>query len=201
MLKFLNLKTIAVILIVILGISNIQLKKKIDKLDAQLVMSKNNVEQYQSMLSVKDNENRVLLLTIDEFKQSKDSILQQLNKTKESLKIKDKELKRALSNTTLITDTIVKNIPVETNFNVELKPNDLTTIKISRIDSILTCIPEIYNRQDLFILNKKVYRNKYKNWFQRFIHFDFKKDKIEKYEIRNSNDLIQVTDTRIIKLD
>ena len=160
----------------------------------------NNVQQYQSIVSEVQDENRVLQLTIDDFNLSKDSVLQELSITKDSLNIKNKELKQAISATTLITDTIIQQIPIETNFNVELKPNQLTTIKISRVDSTITCIPEIYNHQDLFIYNKKVYRNRYKNWFQRLIHFDFKKDKIQKYQIVNSNNLLKVLDTRVVSI-
>ena len=195
-----KLKSILIGIIALLSIVSYNLYNKVNELDKQLSNALNNVQQYQSIVSEVQDENRVLQLTIDDFNLSKDSILQELSITKDSLNIKNKELKQAMSATTLITDTIVQQIPVETNFNVELKPNQLTTIKISRVDSILTCIPEIYNHQDLFIYNKKVYRNRYKNWFQRLIHFDFKKDKIQKYQIVNSNNLLKVLDTRVVSI-
>ena len=195
-----KLKSILIGVIALLSIVSYNLYNKVNELDKQLSNALNNVQQYQSIVSEVQDENRVLQLTIDDFNLSKDSILQELSLTKDSLNIKNKELKQAMSATTLITDTIVQQIPIETNFNVELKPNQLTTIKISRVDSILTCIPEIYNHQDLFIYNKKVYRNRYKNWFQRLIHFDFKKDKIQKYQIVNSNNLLKVLDTRVVSI-
>ena len=195
-----KLKSILIGIIALLSIVSYNLYNKVNELDKQLSNALNNVQQYQSIVSEVQDENRVLQLTIDDFNLSKDSILQELSLTKDSLNIKNKELKQAMSATTLITDTIIQQIPIETNFNVELKPNQLTTIKISRVDSILTCIPEIYNHQDLFIYNKKVYRNRYKNWFQRLIHFDFKKDKIQKYQIINSNDLLKVIDTRVVSI-
>ena len=195
-----KLKSILIGIIALLSIVSYNLYNKVNELDKQLSNALNNVQQYQSIVSEVRDENRVLQLTIDDFNLSKDSILQELSLTKDSLNIKNKELKQAMSATTLITDTIIQQIPIETNFNVELKPNQLTTIKISRVDSILTCIPEIYNHQDLFIYNKKVYRNRYKNWFQRLIHFDFKKDKIQKYQIVNSNNLLKVLDTRVVSI-
>lgn len=195
-----KLKSILIGIIALLSIVSYNLYNKVNELDKQLSNALNNVQQYQSIVSEVQDENRVLQLTIDDFNLSKDSVLQELSITKDSLNIKNKELKQAMSATTLITDTIVQQIPVETNFNVELKPNQLTTIKISRVDSILTCIPEIYNHQDLFIYNKKVYRNRYKNWFQRLIHFDFKKDKIQKYQIVNSNNLLKIIDTRVVSI-
>lgn len=195
-----KLKSILIGIIALLSIVSYNLYNKVNELDKQLSNALNNVQQYQSIVSGVQDENRVLQLTIDDFNLSKDSVLQELSITKDSLNIKNKELKQAMSATTLITDTIIQQIPIETNFNVELKPNQLTTIKISRVDSTITCIPEIYNHQDLFIYNKKVYRNRYKNWFQRLIHFDFKKDKIQRYQIVNSNNLLKVLDTRVVSI-
>ena len=195
-----KLKSILIGIIALLSIVSYNLYNKVNELDKQLSNALNNVQQYQSIVSEVQDENRVLQLTIDDFNLSKDSVLQELSITKDSLNIKNKELKQAISATTLITDTIIQQIPIETNFNVELKPNQLSTIKISRVDSTVTCIPEIYNHQDLFIYNKKVYRNRYKNWFQRLIHFDFKKDKIQRYQIVNSNNLLKVLDTRVVSI-
>lgn len=200
LLDIFNIKLLLCITTIVLLLNNIRLSNKVDKLDYQLGITKNNLEQYQSLISTTANENRVLKLTIEDFRHSNDSLIQELsNKAKEN-KIDSKDIEQAVSVNTVIRDTIVEKISVDKDFYTELKPNSLTTIKIERKDSVLTCIPEIFNTQDLFIIRKKVWRNKYKNWFQRLIHFDFKKDRIEKYNILNSNDLIKVTDTRIIKI-
>lgn len=194
------LRVLIVAVIAYLGLINVTLRSKVNKLDEELGNARNNIESYQSILRNKQDENRVLKLSIEDFKQSKDSLITELSKTKDQLKIKDKKLKEVISVSTVLTDTLVRTIPVDRNFSVELQSNPLTTIKINRVDSVLTCIPEIYNHQDLFITEDKVYRNKYKNWFRRLIHFDFKKDKVETYKIINSNDLIRVLDTRVIKI-
>lgn len=94
--------------------------------------------------------------------------------------------------------TIIK--PQVIDFNEKLQLNELTTIIINRKDSILTAILDLRNQQILFVEQKKQFRNQYKNWFQRFIHFDWKKDYIRKYQIHNSNDLIKVTETRVIEI-
>lgn len=194
------LRVLIVAVITYLGLSNITLRSKVNKLDEELGDAKNNLEIYQGILQGEQDENRVLKLSIEDFKQSKDSLITELSKTKDQLKIKDKKLKEVIGMSTVLTDTLIKTIPVDRDFSVELQSNPLTTIKINRADTVLTCIPEIYNHQDLFITEDKVYRNKYKNWFQRLIHFDFKKDKVETYKIINSNDLIRVLDTRVIKI-
>ena len=84
--------------------------------------------------------------------------------------------------------------------NEELKLNDLTTIIVSRKDSILTAKIDIKNQQIIFVEDKKEYKNRYKNGWVRFWHFDWKKIHVKNYQIVNSNPLIKVTDTRIIEL-
>ena len=96
--------------------------------------------------------------------------------------------------------TTVKIITKEVDFTKELKLNSLTTITVSRKDSILTTILDLKNQQILIVEEKKEYRNKYKNLWKRFWHFDWKKDRVQKYQIKNTNDLIKVTDTRVIKM-
>ena len=195
-----TIRALITIVLIYFGISNYTLRSKVNKLDNELGISKSNIEYYQNALTNSKEENRVLQLDINDFKSSNDSLINELNKTKDQLKIKDSELKSVSRISTILTDTITDTITVDRDFYVELKSNELTTIKINRKEGQITCIAEIYNHQDLFIIEEKVYRNKYKNWFQRLIHFDFKKDKVENYKIINSNNCIRVLDTRVIKL-
>ncbi len=195
------LRSLILILLLYFGLSSLYYSSKVKRLDKELSIALNNSRQYESLLNQNKNDNRVLQLTINDFKNSNDSLINVIDNQRKKLSIKDKELEKAMSVKTVLRDTITQIIPVkEKNFLVELKPNQLTTIKIQRVDSMLTCIPEIYNTQDLFIYSRKEYRNKRKNFFDRLIHFDFKKDKIERYQIINTNNLIQVEDTRIINI-
>lgn len=195
------LRSLILILLLYFGLSSLYYSSKVKRLDKELSIALNNSRQYESLLNQNKNDHRVLQLTINDFKNSNDSLINVIDNQRKKLSIKDKELEKAMSVKTVLRDTITQIIPVkEKNFLVELKPNQLTTIKIQRVDSMLTCIPEIYNTQDLFIYSRKEYRNKRKNFFDRLIHFDFKKDKIERYQIINTNNLIQVEDTRIINI-
>ena len=63
---------------------------------------------------------------------------------------------------------------------------------------MITHVLDIKNRQDLFIYEEKVWRKK--GFFRRLFTLNFKKDIIPHYQIVNSNPLIQVTDTRVIKI-
>ena len=196
-----KIKVLIIIAFGLLFINNIRLHNKVNSLDNELANALSNSKAWENIANSNNENNNTLELTIQEYKNSNDSLIRIINDQQEKLKIKDNQLRQVTSTETIIRDTIVEKIPInDTNFTIELKPNQLTTITVSRKDSILTHTMEILNRQDLFIYTKKVYRNQYKNFFQRLIHLDFKKDKINRYQIVNSNDLINVTDTRVINI-
>lgn len=196
-----KIKVLIIIAFSLLFINNIRLQNKVNFLDKELARSINNASTWENIANSNIDNNNTLELTIQEYKNSNDSLIKVINDQQEKLNIKDNQLYQITSTETVIRDTIVEKIPInDTDFTIELKPNQLTTITVSRKDSIFTHTMEILNRQDLFIYTKKVYRNQYKNFFQRLIHFDFKKDKINKYQIVNSNDLIKVIDTRVINI-
>lgn len=196
-----KIKVLIIIAFSLLFINNIRLQNKVNSLDKELARSINNASTWENIANSNIDNNNTLKLTIQEYKNSNDSLIKIINDQQEKLNIKDNQLYQIASTETVIRDTIVEKIPInDTDFTIELKPNKLTTITVSRKDSIFTHTMEILNRQDLFIYTKKVYRNQYKNFFQRLIHFDFKKDKINKYQIVNSNDLIKVIDTRVINI-
>ena len=196
-----KIKVLIIIVFSLLFINNIRLQNKVNSLDKELARSMNNASTWENIANSNIDNNNTLELTIQEYKNSNDSLIKVINDQQEKLKIKDNQLYQIVSTETVIRDTIVEKIPInDTDFTIELKPNQLTTITVSRKDSIFTHTMEILNRQDLFIYTKKVYRNQYKNFFQRLIHFDFKKDKVNRYQIINSNDLIKVIDTRVINI-
>ena len=195
---------VKIALIVLIGLllgNNIRLQKKVNTLDEQVATALNNTQTWIDIANERADKSRVLQLTLDDFKHTNDSLIKLSKDQQKKLKIKDNQLRQVTSTETIIRDTITEVIPSENkDFSVELKPNQLTTIKVARKDSILSHTMEILNHQDLFVYEQKTYRRQYKNWFIRLLHFDFKKDKISKYQIINSNDLIQVIDTRVINI-
>lgn len=195
---------VKIALIVLIGLllgNNIRLQKKVNTLDEQVATALNNTQTWIDIANERADKSRVLQLTLDDFKHTNDSLIKLSRDQQKKLKIKDNQLRQVTSTETIIRDTITEVIPSKNkDFSVELKPNQLTTIKVARKDSILSHTMEILNHQDLFVYEQKTYRRQYKNWFVRLLHFDFKKDKISKYQIINSNDLIQVIDTRIINI-
>lgn len=193
-----NFKVIAVIIISIFAAIIFFQRNQIQKKNKEVDRLWNNLEYYQEQKDSLTDNTRTLQLTINEFKNSKDSTIQELNKIKKELKIKDKELQQAQSQKQqIVIDT---TIVVEDNFKEEIKPNNLTSIIIAKQDSILTAKVDIRNTQTLFISSKREYKNKYKNFFCRLFKFDFKKVNVYRYQIHNTNDLIKVTDTKLIEI-
>lgn len=185
-----------------LGLTCVWQGNKIKTQDARISQIYNNYKYYESQFNNTEKQNRVLQITVNELRLSKDSLVQAVNKAKKELKVKDQNLKEAhVINTEMKDTTTVKIITKEVDFTKELKLNSLTTITVSRKDSILTTILDLKNQQILIVEEKKEYRNKYKNLWKRFWHFDWKRDRVQKYQIKNTNDLINVTETRVIKVN
>lgn len=194
------LSKLAVIIIIGLTAFCFYQNKRINVLDTELGQVTNNYEYYQSLTGKLKEQNRTLQLSIADLNNTNDSLLQNALEVQKELKIKDKNLQQIQVINTQMKDTVTQIITKDINFKKELKLNPLTTIIIERKDSILTAILDLRNSQILFVEEKKQYRNKYKNGFQRFLHFDWKKDRVRKYQIQNSNILIKVTDTRVVEV-
>lgn len=196
-----NIRLVTIGIISLLTVTIFVLGGQLNKKNEEINRLSNNIQAYEQLVTNKEEINTTLQLTVKELTNSQDSLLQQLNTVRQELKIKNKNLKQAQVINTVIKDTVTKVITVDRNFNETLKINPLTTIKVSRTDSILTAKIDIQNQQILFIEEKKVYKNKYKNGWIRFWHFDWKKIRVRKYQIQNSNPIIRVTDTRIVEIN
>lgn len=196
-----NIRLVTIGIISLLTVTIFVLGGQLNKKNEEINRLSNNIQAYEQLVTNKEEINTTLQLTVKELTNSQDSLLQQLNTVRQELKIKNRNLKQAQVINTVIKDTVTKVITVNKNFNETLKINPLTTIKVTRTDSILTAKIDIQNQQILFIEEKKVYKNKYKNAWIRFWHFDWKKIRVRKYQIQNSNPLIRVTDTRIVEIN
>ena len=109
---------------------------RINDLNKSLDISVNNEKAYSAENSALKESNIVFRFELAQMTHMNDSILVKMREVAQELKIKDKKLKEVASVETIISDTITQEIPVDRNFTVELKPNQLTTIKIARIDSM-----------------------------------------------------------------
>lgn len=196
-----NFKVVAVSFIMLLAAISFYMHNQLEYKDKQINALQNNIEFYQSVSENERSRNIVLQMTVDELNQSKDSLLQQITKIQKQLDIKNKKLISANVINTQIKDSIKTIIkPIDRDFIKELNLNQLTTIIVSRIDSTLSVKLDLQNQQILFIEDTKEYKKKYKNGFIRFLHLDWRKKHVRKYNIYNSNDLIKITDSRIVEI-
>lgn len=194
-----NFQTIAVTIIMILAAFLFISHNKIKYLNKRLDITQDNYEYYMNKYSNVETQNKVLQLDINNYKETNDSLINEIKTTQKKLKIKDKELQQTqLQQQEIKHDTTV--VVKSNDFKLEIKPNSLTSIIINKKDSLLTHTLDIKNEQTLFIVNNRVYKNKYKNWFIRLLHFDWKKKDNIEYQIHNSNNIIKVTDSRMIML-
>ena len=192
-------KLIAVFIVMIFTAIFVWQRNQLQMKDRELARVTNNYEYYSNLANKESNKNRILQFTLNEFQQNNDSLINEIKIAQKKLKIKDKDLNQVQVITTEIkTDTAI--VVKEVNFDKIIRPNNLTSIQIIKKDSILHVKLDIKNSQTLFIAHKKEYRNKYKNWFKRLLKFDFKRDVVYSYQISNSNDLINVTESRIIDI-
>lgn len=192
-------KLIAVFIVMIFTAIFVWQRNQLQMKDRELARVTNNYEYYSNLANKESNKNRILQFTLNEFQQNNDSLINEIKIAQKKLKIKDKDLNQVqLITTEIKTDTAI--VVKEVNFDKIIRPNNLTSIQIIKKDSILHVKLDIKNSQTLFIAHKKEYRNKYKNWFKRLLKFDFKRDVVYSYQISNSNDLINVTESRIIDI-
>lgn len=200
---------IITIFIMLFG-TNLSLKKKNDALKSNIEITLSNVTSYENLLNEQYEKGNTLQLKIEDLEKSKDKVIIEMNKTIDSLKVR-KSLTHASSvtqkiDTTLTTtierkDTLPDNYRNACDFTKVLQPNDLTKIEVKSVADSLQVTIKLLNEQLLFIYRKKVYVNPDKKLFARIVTFDWRKRKESRYEIINTNDLIDVTNTRIIEIE
>ena len=193
------LRNIVIAVLLALGIYSYYITTRLHTTQKELDRIENNLTYYQNLQSTIQEENRVLQLTIDDLTNTNDSILNKLENTRKELNIKDKQLQSEAYVKTVIKDSI-RTVVKEKDFNALLTLNELTNVTVSKTDSILNVKLDITNEQFLYVRKRKVYKNKYKNGWQRFWHFDWKKVEVSYYQIHNSNPIIKVKETRVVEL-
>lgn len=195
-----NNKLLAVIIIMIFSAIFVFQHNQLNNRQKEIDRLYNNYLYYQSLSDSTVQSNRILQLTIDDITNSNDSLIKEIELQRKQLNIKKKEVQQAtIQSQTINVDTTI--IVHNDDFTIDIKPNELTSILISRKDSILSAKLEINNSQTIFITQKKEYKRKYKNWLTRLLHLDFKKINSRQYQIVNSNDLIKTKDVRIIEIN
>ena len=129
-----------------------------------------------------------------------------MDSVREDLKIKDKQLKAAATQTQVINVSASKGVGgdlteilKDTIYTDSIKYNPLTTVKYTIGKDTVSIGLDVRNTQYLFMYTTKEYKNK-KSFLKRLITFDWKKVEKHKYEIKNTNDVIKTDDVRIVEI-
>ena len=168
-------------------------------------MAQNNIEAYQGSLQESWQANNVLRLDINELQTYNDKLLHDLDSVRNKLKIKDAQLTAAATQKQIIDvkDSMgvrgdLIQILKDTVYTDTLKYNDLTKVYYTIGKDTVSIGLNIQNEQYLYIYSTREYKNK-KSFLKRLFTFDFKKVNKYRYQIVNTNDLINTSDVRVIE--
>lgn len=175
------------------------------KLSEELEMVQNNVEAYQGALNGSQQAYNVIRLNMDKLSEQNDILLNRIDSVRKELKIKTSQLK--------VAATQIQNINVnqsqgiggdlseilkDTIYSDSILYNPQTKVYYTISKDTVNIGLNIDNTQYLYIYNTREYKNK-KCFFKRLLTWDFKKVTKYKYQIENTNDLLNTKNVRVIE--
>lgn len=170
-----------------------------------LEIAQNNIEAYQGQLSNSQQALNVLKLDMDKLHEYNDSVLHKLDSVRQELKIKSKELTTAATQTQVLNVTESKGVRgdiaeiiKDTIYTDTIKYNDLTKVYCNISKDTISVQLDVQNTQYLYVYTKREYKNK-KSFLKRLFTLDFKKVNRYRYDIHNTNDLLNSKDIRIVE--
>lgn len=174
-------------------------------LSERLEIIQNNVEAYQGALNGSQQAYNVIKVDMEKLSEQNDILLHKLDSVRKELKIKTSELRAAATQ----TQTINVNQQQETSGDlVEILKDDIyaDSILYNPLTKVYYTIGrdtvgialDIKNTQYLYVYNRKEYKNK-KSFWKRLFTLDFKKVTKYKYQILNTNELLETKDVRVIE--
>lgn len=192
---------------VLVGLLLISLKDRNNYKDRYNVAVANN-KAYDEQLSSAKNKNTALQLTTDQLNYSKDSILDKLKETKESLKIKNKNIKsiQYISTTLTRTDTITLN---DTIFKETIKDRYLavdtivgdewysTNIKLL-YPSTIVLKPKFNSEKHIIVSTKKETVNPPKKWW--LLRLFQKKHRVLNVTVVENNPYVTNQESRYVEI-
>ena len=169
-------------------------------------MAQNNIEAYQGSLQESQQANNVLRLDVNELQTYNDKLVHDLDSVRRRLSIKPKQLSTAATQTQLIDvkggkgvvgdlTTILKDSIYTDSINY----NDLTKVYYTIGKDTVDIAINIKNTQYFYLYAQRGYKNK-KSFLKRLFTWDFKRVTRYKYEIVNTNDLVNTEDVRVIEM-
>ena len=181
------------------------LHKQNKTLSESLERVQNNIEAYQGSLQGSQQANNVLQLTVDELQTQNDKLIQKLDSVREQLNIKAKRLHTAATQTQVINvkgSTEIEDSAITVKDSIYsgiVQFNDLTTATYDITRDSIYIELDVRNTQYLYVFKDRHYKNK-KNFLKRLFTWDWKKVNTYKYEIINTNDIIQTDSVRVVEI-
>ncbi|MBQ9391958.1 MAG: hypothetical protein IJU02_07185 [Lachnospiraceae bacterium] len=201
-------KYIYIILFAILAIgigTALKWHSDMEQYKAQYERASNNIRAIEAEANCLKNNNREYLYTIDELKQSKDSINQKLLETTKKLNIKEKNIQYLQYQSSVITKTDTITLVGDTIFKETMPVIDTlvsdewyaTRLKLEYPSSIIVS-PTFISKKQVIVSKKREYNNTPSKIF--FIRWFQKKHDVVTVDVIEGNPYIQEDQTRFIKI-
>lgn len=193
------------ILSVLSVINNYYLVKSKLSADKKWKEAVENAKAYSELFSNSENKNRAFKLTIDQLKNSNDSIFKQLNEARKELKVKDSKLKSLqyvsssfskVDTITLKGDTIFK----DSHINIDtLLSDEWYSVKVGlKFPSTVTIEPTFKSIKYIVVSAKKETVNPPKRFFL-FRWFQKKQIRLN-VDVVEKNPYVQNQDNRFVEI-
>lgn len=193
------------ILIIVLFVSIYALFSTKRSADKKWKEAVENAKAYSELFSNSENKNRAFKLTIDQLKNSNDSIFQELNKARKELKVKDSKIKSLqyvssnfskVDTITLKGDTIFKDSHIDID---TLLFDDWYSVKVGlKYPSTVTVEPTFKSIKYIVVSAKKETVNPPKRFFL-FRWFQKKQIRLN-VDVVEKNPYVQNQDNRFVEI-
>ena len=195
-----------IIFIIVLGLYVV----KVGELNSKIATLTNNVNAYELELSGLNDQVGVYQMSIDEIRYSKDSIVQELNKARKELGIKDKQINSMMGFSTVIRDTVIIKVEngeaeetgeigrISCDFEEELVFNEMTKVQVSLKGGELTGVIDVSDSFKIYDYSRKEWKEP--KFFNRLILFRWGKWTYYEYKMVNDNELNVIKDFKVIKI-
>lgn len=163
-----------------------------------------NAKAYSELFSNSENKNRAFKLTIDQLKNSNDSIFQELNKARKELKVKDSKIKslQYVSSNFSKVDTITLRDTIFRNSHVNIDTllfDDWYSVKVGlKYPSTVTVEPTFKSIKYIVVSAKKETVNPPKRFFL-FRWFQKKQIRLN-VDVVEKNPYVQNQDNRFVEI-
>lgn len=193
------------ILSVLSVINNYYLVKSKLSADKKWKETVENAKAYSELFSNSENKNRAFKLTIDQLKNSNDSIFKELNKARKELKVKDSKLKSLqyvsssfskVDTITLKGDTIFKDSHIDID---TLLSDEWYSVKVGlKYPSTVSIEPKFISIKYIVVSAKKETVNPPKRFFL-FRWFQKKQIRLN-VDVVEKNPYVQNQDNRFVEI-